>query len=394
MDPAHRLREARTAPWAPAGATQNAGQCLSILRWRGRCDRLVVENPVRLADAVRDQSTASALQSWSPPPAVGAMGRSLSLRGWTVAAAGTAGWSGRAEWDSNATRAALVAAARGLPHQRAEAAVHSTNSEALRDGLSTDPDRTVRQSVARHHKSSPSALALLAADTDSWIRSTVGQHPRCPPVMLAALATDTDPDIRETAAKHPRCPSEMLDILSGDQHLAVRAAVAENSNTGPFALARLAEGDTKMAVAQHPRCPSGALARLAEEDDHNLRTAVAQHPNTSVGTLERFASDSFWPMRHNVATSETCPPQILARLAGDEEKSVCHAVASNPNTSIETLQHLAGDDRTADAADANLRSRKPPARISGSQNPRRSPYDTDTAKQRRSFRFGRSRNER
>ena len=372
----HPLRERRLAPLTPSRSEDVAAQ-LTGLRWRGRCDRLM---GVHAALSVEALDVSESLLSRLPPPVVLCVSRGPNaVQGASVR--GAAGWSGRSVWDRNAaTRAVLTAAAGGELHQRCEAAAHSVDGEALRVGLSCDPDPQVRKSVARHPECGAAVLAHLAGDSTSrWVRTTVGEHPLCPPKVLTLLSCDSDGNVREAAAKHRRCPSEVLDVLAGDADAKVLSAVADNPNAGPDALARLASDDTKHAVARHPRCPPGALDRLAAHDaDYDLLELVAQHPNAAVGTLQRLVRDPRWPIRYAVAKNSTCPPALLDILINDEKTDVRSTAALHPNARVELLERLAeGDGMVALNAQFNLRDR-PRLLSDGSRPSRRGGANTAT----------------
>jgi hypothetical protein len=96
----------------------------------------------------------------------------------------------------------------------------------------------------------------------------------------------------------------------------------------------------KMLLVLTTVCPE-TLARLANDNIWSVRHGVAENPNTPPETLDRLAidDDSFW-VRFYVARNPNTLPETLERLANDENSYVRSGVARNPNTPQYILTYL------------------------------------------------------
>ncbi|MHB1762645.1 MAG: HEAT repeat domain-containing protein [Acidimicrobiales bacterium] len=152
---------------------------------------------------------------------------------------------------------------------------------------------------------------------------------------------------REAVAWNPNTPGEVLARLAKDEDEDVREAVAWNPNTPGEALAGLAEDedeDVRAAVAGNPSTPREVLAGLAEDEDEDVRAAVAGNPSTPREVLAGLAEDEDEDVRWYVAQSTNTMPEVLAGLAADEDRFVRVAVAQNTSTPGEVLAGLAADE--------------------------------------------------
>ena len=244
--------------------------------------------------------------------------------------------------------------------------------------LARDPDRDVRQEVAKNRKTPPETLTFLAGGKDSFVRNLVADNENIPPKTLTFLARDPDTEVRQAVARNLNTPPEALIALARDENYDVRINVAGNRKTPPETLAALAalskskETTILYTIAKNPNTPTKTLAALAKSKDKNVVYAVAQNPNTPTKTLAAFtaltgdvnlairrntarnpnlptelfttlAGDRDKYIRGNVAENKKTPPRLLAFLAGDPDNDVRLAVAGNPNTPPEALAALAGD---------------------------------------------------
>lgn len=104
-------------------------------------------------------------------------------------------------------------------------------------------------------------------------------------------------------------------------------------------LARLAndeDEDVRWYVAQNPNTPAEALAQLANDEDAYTRENVALNPNTSAEALAQLANDTEWTMRWYVAKNSNTPVDILVQLANDEDEAVRKAAMDNPNCPVKS----------------------------------------------------------
>ena len=244
--------------------------------------------------------------------------------------------------------------------------------------LARDPDRDVRQEVAKNRKTPPETLTFLAGGKDSFVRNLVADNENIPPKTLTFLARDPDTEVRQAVARNLNTPPKALIALARDENYDVRINVAENRKTPPETLAALAalskskETTILYTIAKNPNTPTKTLAALAKSKDKNVVYAVARNPNTPTKTLAAFtaltgdvnlairrntarnpnlptelfttlAGDQDKYIRGNVGENKKTPPRLLAFLAGDPDNDVRLVVAGNPNTPPETLTALAGD---------------------------------------------------
>ena len=76
--------------------------------------------------------------------------------------------------------------------------------------------------------------------------------------------------------------------------------------------------------------PAEVLARLAGDDDWEVRWRVANHRDAPVGALVRLSGDGDEEIRVAVADHKATPPATLLLLAADEHGSVRGAAAAHP----------------------------------------------------------------
>src|SRR5207248_9390927 len=135
-------------------------------------------------------------------------------------------------------------------------------------------------------KTDPQALAKLADDPDPKVRAAVAANPNTPDAVLARLP-ETKPD--------------RLAVLLGDKDAKVRAAAAANPSTPSEALFDLAEGVRRPAPKRGPAPPpswvhpptkdADVLKVLAGHPEARVRWAAADNPNTPPESLKKLAED-------------------------------------------------------------------------------------------------------
>ncbi|RYE85390.1 MAG: hypothetical protein EOO75_17025, partial [Myxococcales bacterium] len=79
-----------------------------------------------------------------------------------------------------------------------------------------DPDRDVRQNLARNTRCSPVVLTRLAGDPYEHVRVAVAKNPRCPVPVLASLASDPSEYVRKGVAGRVLTPLSVLTSLASD----------------------------------------------------------------------------------------------------------------------------------------------------------------------------------
>jgi hypothetical protein len=102
--------------------------------------------------------------------------------------------------------------------------------------LASHTKSIVRQAVAKHSKTPPSALGVLALDKDWDICRLIAKHPNTPPSSLEHLALHEDMHVRLMVAKHSKTPPSALELLARDEQEFVRENVARNPTAPPSLL--------------------------------------------------------------------------------------------------------------------------------------------------------------
>ena len=139
--------------------------------------------------------------------------------------------------------------------------------------------------------------------------------------------------MKKVIAQNEHAPVELLARLAGDDNGNVRQAVAEHERTLPESLTHLAKDrfmSVRRAVAKHINTPPAILALLAVDEDMHVRQVVARNRNSSPETLARLAGDPNLDVQWAVANHVNTPPETLARLVMD--KKLRRVVASNEHT--------------------------------------------------------------
>lgn len=129
--------------------------------------------------------------------------------------------------------------------------------------------------------------------------------------------TDAEAEARRTALKE----AAALEAAR------IRWLLAINPNTPPPVLDHLtrnAPSPLLERIAEHPRAHSTTLARLAVNEDAQVRAAVSENMNTSMKTVWKLVHDSSPDVRLRLAESYTVPLAVLKVLADDENPYVSH----------------------------------------------------------------------
>lgn len=151
-------------------------------------------------------------------------------------------------------------------------------------------------------------------------------------------------------ARDPATPPATLARLAQDEDHEVRAAVARNARCPPkwreFARRTTGGREAREALAINPACPAAILALLAKDAEWSVRRAVARNPRTPGAPLAVLAWSDDPFVRHAVGEHPHTPVATLRQLAGDDDLDARAAVARNPRTPVALLEELAANPET------------------------------------------------
>jgi hypothetical protein len=157
-------------------------------------------------------------------------------------------------------------------------------------------------------------------------------------------SSSTDAFIREAAcANRVLPPEEIQRLLASAPSMACKKGLADNPNTSPELLARLAdEQEVWWHLAFNARTPREVLLRIFGEP--RLRDSLLNQTGPYRVVLGRF-DERFIPSStlHGLASDERASPALLGALANYRFPDVREAVAGNPRTPREVLERLAQD---------------------------------------------------
>lgn len=175
--------------------------------------------------------------------------------------------------------------------REAVAANPDTPVEVLR-ALVDDPNWRVRDAAAMNPSPGGLAAALACADTD--IRGAAAQRKDLDDAGRLALQTDPDRRVREHLARVTDS-AQTLAALARDQHPAVRMATLQNpllpsSDVEMLATDRIAS--VRAVAAYSRRVDPDTLARLAEDRSAEVRWAVLVHNPERLDLAAKIAHDS------------------------------------------------------------------------------------------------------
>ena len=97
-------------------------------------------------------------------------------------------------------------------------------------------------------------------------------------------------------------------------------------------LAKDEDSEVRRSAARNPKTPAEVLSELANDRDWHVRINAARNPNTSAETLSELAKDKVSEVRRSAASNPNTPAETLAELANDEDWYVRRYAAKNPNT--------------------------------------------------------------
>ena len=180
--------------------------------------------------------------------------------------------------------------------------------------------------------------------SDFASRYDAARDVNCPVDLLVKLAGDKSRDVRSAVANNLNCPNKLkVKLALYEKNLLERIGVASDSGSPAAVLARLAddeEFDVRYAVAKNIRCPAKVLIKLVRDEFSDVRNAVAGNPNCPSALLAELVLS----FRSTVARNMNCPMDVLAKLAEDYEPYVRIDVTKNKNCTAKVLVKLASDD--------------------------------------------------
>jgi hypothetical protein len=97
-------------------------------------------------------------------------------------------------------------------------------------------------------------------------------------------------------------------------------------------------------IATYPESPSAVLDFLATVNDKELLIRIAENPQTWPVTLARLAHSEYSEVKTAVGENANSPIDVLKLLAADTSPDVRYSMAENPALPLRMLQQLAADD--------------------------------------------------
>ena len=257
------------------------------------------------------------------------------------------------------------------------AATDPLASPAALDRLARSNDEAVLYAVASHPNTSAEMLHRIGTHPSNpeAARLAVAQNLQTSPALLLRLAQDRSDDVRSVAAAHPATPARVLAHLAVDPWLYVRAAVALHPSTPEQVLTNAVYHDHPFVqhhAAANPSLPPAALEILLSDSSRRRRAEAVLHPNASVEMVLPLATDRSFEVRRRVAHKRGMPAEVLDQLARDPRPEVRAAVAWNASTTKQALDALAADEdalvRSAVEAARNRVDRSPVDSMSGADD--------------------------
>jgi hypothetical protein len=140
-----------------------------------------------------------------------------------------------------------------------------------------DPSVYAREYAAKY--SAPKhILVKLASDPEESVRETVAANSGTPPATLSELATQSE-RIKMAVAGNPSASIPTVDLLSRDEDPKVRGAVARNVYRQSAVLERLAsdpDPSVRMQLTENLASPRTLLQRLTSDPDEAVRQSAAK----------------------------------------------------------------------------------------------------------------------
>ena len=369
---------------AAAGISESAARkAMAGLVWRGRCAELA---SLMLASSTVSADDAERAAKQAAPPAVRLIGDDGS-ENVRAAAAGAAGWTTRRDLLplENAPRSVIAVAAASDDENSVAAATLDACPSGVLTRLASSSDWEARACAALNGAATPAVLALLACDNDPDVSYAVATNPAAAPLaLITAVAHGSEATASEVyeGALDAACRihkqlhlsayraqiNKLHHALGSNPFPAVRVIAASSDRCPSQVMARLArddETDVRSTVAAHYGCPDDILAVLATDREQEVQTAVAANPNCGSVAAEALAASLkadidpdralavIYAMAGNESSSETriaaashryWAEMVVDGLARDYDVNVRAVVAASTDCAPETLEMLAQDD--------------------------------------------------
>ena len=173
-------------------------------------------------------------------------------------------------------------------------------------------------------------------DEDLSDRKYAAGHNTDNKALFENLVKDPDRKVREQLAKNPNTPSEILKELSTDKSYLVRAAVAKNPNTPSDVLSNM----VKVARPNFTDYADAQYLAVGAELFKNPNTPMVDRISLLNASGMRYSMDAL----RNVARNKNTPMELLLAIAdiaiSREYGYILEALARNRNTPADTLQQL------------------------------------------------------
>lgn len=229
----------------------------------------------------------------------------------------------------------------GIPVVRRLAENPSTPNYILSE-LSEYEDSTIRESAAKNPHLPSEALKNLLNDPFAPVRKAVLTHPKVA-TRIARLKIDpgTRLSVEEEVAKAVRRLGYKYEVTDVEV-AAVSIALAKSIQTAPELLALLSKSKFSLpveCVAENPNTPPSTLKRLAFSIDAEVRTSVAKNSSTPPSFLTALALDRVSEVRIQAELNPMMPLHDLLLIAPKEteENRRLLATESKSETVLETL---------------------------------------------------------
>ena len=202
------------------------------------------------------------------------------------------------------------------PARCAAAANPRTPISALRR-VASEHDNDVLSSLAANPNCPSELLETLAEDVDvGHVVAAAAANPNCPPAVLRELASSDDPQTRSTILANPACPVEVMSAAAADLTAAELAPAAANPNCPPDVLDRFV-----VSALKDRSGPGGDMGF----DLFDAMRDAATNPGCSTATLTKIANDNNHRLRSDACTNPHCPPDVLTRMMSDPDHGVAAA---------------------------------------------------------------------
>jgi len=231
------------------------------------------------------------------------------------------------------------------------------SSKSILKELANDNEVSVRVSVANNPNTSLTVLEEMAASETLWVKKSMAENPNTDPSLLEILAKDSDASVRFAVAINPRATTNVLERLAKDSFISVRSSVAANPNAKESTIEDLAldvEKKVAWCAINNPNIPKSFLLAFSKHyKTKEVRLSLAAHPRTPIEVLAKLAKDNDWEIRTKVAGNPSLTQPLLASMVCEgESEAVLSALLLNPSSSQKLVSALAeviigGDPRSS-----------------------------------------------